>query len=277
MPSGRASGHEPNGQDAGVGAGMTLKDCQSCHKTFKAIHSWNKTCSRACGVKIRRGKTALQPRIQVPCINCGTSMLVSRKRLLGKDKQPRTILYCSKKCRSDHLRIRYAGTQNPNYRNAGWRICIGCRKRYKHYNKARKYCGFACSVPAATPEALVNGRRGLDAERECRLMLVADGYAVTRSAASKGAFDLIAVSSERILFIQVKCTKIKARAFYPAIIKALQETRVPLSPVCVRQIWARVDRDGWYVRTIGEAGERRIEFSRQVTVEKVLDGDPTGD
>jgi hypothetical protein len=42
------------------------------------------------------------------------------------------------------MRRSYAGDQNPNFKNAGWKICCGCEKEFHHYNKTRKYCSSAC-------------------------------------------------------------------------------------------------------------------------------------
>jgi len=52
-------------------------------------------------------------------------------------------------------------------------------------------------------------RYGIGKEREVRKILERMGYVVTRSSASLGMFDLIAVNNKRIRLIQVKATKSK--------------------------------------------------------------------
>jgi Holliday junction resolvase len=50
-------------------------------------------------------------------------------------------------------------------------------------------------------------RKGSKNERRSRRLLEAQGYAVTRAAASLGAFDLIAICARNILLVQVKSNR----------------------------------------------------------------------
>ncbi len=52
-----------------------------------------------------------------------------------------------------------------------------------------------------------NYRKGANLEYLVRDELIARGYAVTRSAGSKGPIDLVATSEDDVLFIQVKAEK----------------------------------------------------------------------
>jgi Holliday junction resolvase-like predicted endonuclease len=80
--------------------------------------------------------------------------------------------------------------------------------------------------------------------------LEAKGYHVSRSAASKGQFDVIAISEAEILLIQVKRTKNKARRFAPKYINQLAAVPVPKSPIIRKQLWCWLDRHGWEVRDV---------------------------
>ena len=52
--------------------------------------------------------------------------------------------YCSKKCMSDGYKFRLKGTANPNYKNAGYKVCEECSREYPHYSKVRKFCSIKC-------------------------------------------------------------------------------------------------------------------------------------
>lgn len=97
---------------------------------------------------------------------------------------------------------------------------------------------------------MANVRRGHDTERRCADELRAKGYSVTRSAASKGAFDIIAVNSFEVLFIQCKRTKSFARRAQPKDIRALIEAAVPMASNVRKELWCWVDRDGWFITKV---------------------------
>jgi len=52
--------------------------------------------------------------------------------------------YCSNACVSIAYKVALLGKQNPNFRNAGIKICKVCKKQYKSYDKRRKYCSMVC-------------------------------------------------------------------------------------------------------------------------------------
>jgi Holliday junction resolvase len=79
--------------------------------------------------------------------------------------------------------------------------------------------------------------KGARAERRARDILEAAGYGCTRSGASLGAFDLIAMNAQGIRCVQVKsgeqyCSKIER--------ELMLETPVP--PNASREIWRFPDR-----------------------------------
>ncbi|MHA2642876.1 MAG: hypothetical protein V2G41_09540 [bacterium JZ-2024 1] len=67
------------------------------------------------------------------------------------------------------------------------------------------------------------------------------GYYVARSAGSRGAADLIAISTQNILLIQVKTTKAPQSSGFKGIIEAARREllEVPCPPNVKRQIWIR--------------------------------------
>lgn len=67
-------------------------------------------------------------------------------------EQPATVhqrrkTYCSRACSSKAQETTLLGAANPNYRNAGQRMCSGCGKHFHSYNKTRKFCSLECYRP----------------------------------------------------------------------------------------------------------------------------------
>lgn len=102
---------------------------------------------------------------------------------------------------------------------------------------------------------MANGRRGAETERECVLELKRRGYAATRSAASKGFYDVIGIRGDSILLIQCKRTKSKSRAFMKKDMDLLHASPRPDWPGARRQMWAWIDRIGWRVIDIDRPQE----------------------
>ena len=88
--------------------------------------------------------------------------------------------------------------------------------------------------------------------------LKAKGYAVTRSAASKGEYDLIAIGKEDIRLIQVKRTKAMVRRAPPEIIRKLAKALAPDSSLIRKQLWCWVDHHGWVVTNVEPDESREI-------------------
>jgi Holliday junction resolvase len=80
--------------------------------------------------------------------------------------------------------------------------------------------------------------------------LEANGYHVSRSAASKGKFDVIAVNDTEVLFVQVKRTKSSYRVAQKKDLKKLRAVVVPNSPIIKKQLWCWLDHVGWKVTTV---------------------------
>ncbi len=217
-----------------------LKPCAQCSRPFAGYRKSNRFCTRACAVRGRVGNRRLSEST-VTCRYCGNAFHVTATRLA-------TSRYCSRYCYGRAKQTLSMGERNNNFRGAGNRSCVGCGRQYRSYDKGRRFCGVSCASVAARCEAMANLRRGTEAERNCMLELERQGYTVCRSAASKGPFDLIAVSHEHILFVQVKRTKNPARRAYPKAWRELLAVTVPRHACVRRELWCWVDRDGWHIR-----------------------------
>ena len=89
------------------------------------------------------------------CLYCKQEFLVKPSHL---DKKS----YCSKKCMSLDYETRMLGRNNPNYKNAGQKICAHCHGSYMSYNKESKYCSDSCAKPSkivrCKNQAYIGGR-----------------------------------------------------------------------------------------------------------------------
>lgn len=94
----------------------------------------------------------------------------------------------------------------------------------------------------------MNARRGIEAERRCANDLRDAGYKVTRSAASKGQYDVIAIGPTNILLVQVKRTKEKYRLFSAKDRREIERAVCPETELVRKQLWCWLDGDGWSKR-----------------------------
>lgn len=72
-------------------------------------------------------------------------------------------VYCGRECVASAYSTRLTGVSNPNFRNAGTKICLHCGNDYRSYSKDRKFCSRLCAT-AHNYDAIV--ARGL---RACRV------------------------------------------------------------------------------------------------------------
>lgn len=75
--------------------------------------------------------------------------------------------------------------------------------------------------------------KGRRREHQSRRLLEAAGYSVIRSAASKGTFDLVAVSATDFVLVQVKCNRPPS----PAEREALALFRCPVNCKKLIHVW----------------------------------------
>ena len=105
---------------------------------------------------------------------------------------------------------------------------------------------------------------GRNKEYLAKKQLEANGSYVTRSAGSKGIFDLVAITHERVTLIQVKTTKRVSspnftEATYRLDIDAIRTvTKIP--PNCDKQLWVWLDHKGWVKYKVTDT--ELIEFER---------------
>lgn len=86
-------------------------------------------------------------RVTLTCPQCGGEFQVKPSHA---DKRT----YCSRDCMSEAYKTRLQGDNNPNFSNAGEKICQTCGKTYYSYNKTRKYCSWQCAGLAQPQEKL---------------------------------------------------------------------------------------------------------------------------
>lgn len=61
--------------------------------------------------------------------------------------------------------------QNPNFKNAGWKICTNCKIDYHNYNKTSKYCSSNCYVADQKDRISAQAITASQAPRKKRLKL----------------------------------------------------------------------------------------------------------
>lgn len=89
--------------------------------------------------------------------------------------------------------------------------------------------------------------RGVAIERKLKKLLESHGWLVFRSAGSHGAFDLIAQRADGIRNIQ--CKRVKHKTEMEPLLRELRLAAkgLPLPRNASYELWAWVDRKGWYV------------------------------
>lgn len=78
--------------------------------------------------------------------------------------------------------------------------------------------------------------KGARTEHKSRDLLAAAGYVVTRAAASKGAFDLVAIGADDVLLVQVKANR------WPSPAEMAAMAALPVPPNCRRVVHRWRDR-----------------------------------
>jgi hypothetical protein len=219
------------------------KICGVCGKEFNAPHSRNRFCSRECGVIGRSGpsrKTSVAPNIH--CFHCGNR--IYRKAYLIKNNARH---FCSRECKGQYDKHSNLGKNNPNYKAAGMKACVGCGRTFQSYNKGRRYCGIACSQKYSRSDAMLYVRRGREAEKWCAKELKKAGFTTFLSTGSRGPFDVIAINPIEILLIQVKRTKHKRLHALPNHLRQLSMAVCPDSEPIKRQVWTYSEVNGWII------------------------------
>ncbi|SEO78270.1 hypothetical protein [Nitrosovibrio sp. Nv6] len=77
------------------------------------------------------------------CKSCGIDMPYLTPGTAGAYVE-NSKKYCSVKCAQARPGTVLKGELNPNYSDAGRKVCKACSKEYRSYNKTSKYCSHAC-------------------------------------------------------------------------------------------------------------------------------------
>lgn len=99
-----------------------------------------------------RARHALRVRAFIICLQCG-------KKVFCKPREVKLKTYCSRGCETEHYKTRLCGSANPNFKNAGARVCENCNGSYKSYSKNRKFCSERCYRAKYTIDPLLRVRR----------------------------------------------------------------------------------------------------------------------
>jgi len=67
--------------------------------------------------------------------------------------------------------VKQIDKQNPNFKNAGWKICTNCKIDYHNYNKTSKYCSSNCYVADQKDRISAQAITASQAPRKTRLKL----------------------------------------------------------------------------------------------------------
>lgn len=131
-------------------------------------------------------------------------------------------MYCSRDCMAKGYQTRLVGSANPNFKNAGHKVCDTCKSAFHSYNKTRRFCSLRCRSLA--PANIVRLRkmatmpkRHFNQHRPCKLdanhkviveALIAVGASVIdTSSLGHGAPDLIVGFVGRTFLIEIKNPK----------------------------------------------------------------------
>ena len=74
------------------------------------------------------------------------------------------------------------------------------------------------------------------------------GYACVRAASSKGNWDVVAVSPDRVLLISCKRTSKADYARDTLTAETKRLTQIVVPPNAVQEIWVWLDDTGWYAK-----------------------------
>lgn len=116
------------------------KPCQQCGEEYE-VYARDKDGSKYCSAACKREATTKLK-------TCPICEIEFRVRNSHYDQR----VYCSGACEGQAYKIRYAGSNNPNFRNSGQRICEGCGEEF-YYNKGKKkYCTRDCYLRHRLPD-----------------------------------------------------------------------------------------------------------------------------
>ena len=109
--------------------------------------------------------------------------------------------YCSRPCAALAFKVRSVGANNPNFKDAGKKVCEFCKKQFKKYSPGR-FCSKAC----AGAGLLVRGRAKKDANHGDVVAALEAGGAVVHdcSTLSAGFPDLLVWHRNQWQLVEIK-------------------------------------------------------------------------
>ena len=213
------------------------KTCCICGGAFFPSHRKNKSCSRKCGSAARSGikRTSF---LFVPCSNCKQPVRVKPSKFSNK-----TDRFCNNSCHAEWRESHSLGASNPNFKNAGHKICELCRGPFQSYDRKRRFCSISCGENYSKGHPVYAAAIGNIYENKCCEHLEQLGFLTLKTKASRGPFDVIAWSGGELLFIQVKktTTRIPSSSGW----ESLSKMKCPKD--ARKQVWINTPNETWKV------------------------------
>ena len=179
-----------------------IKVCPRCKTVFKPTRKEYVYCSVKCGAIATFGNGRM-----IKCENCGKEVYRTPKRFKTKHH------FCDRQCYANYMKLHQVKEKNANWK------------------------GGISFIKSGSSRGKSNGRKGRYYENRTRKVLENEGFYVTRSAASKGSMDLIAVRKDQIKLVQVKSGK---SVFRPKEREFFLNLQVPLN--CTKELWSWKER-----------------------------------
>lgn len=213
------------------------KKCCVCGKKFYPSRAKNRACSRKCGAAFRSGSKRTSF-LFVNCSNCNRKVRV-KPYDFAKNKPRFCNFHCHAEWKGSHSR----GKNNPNFKNAGWKICELCKNLFRHYDKNRRFCSISCGQSYTKDHPVYAAAIGRRYEVECCQFLERRGFSTLMTRASRGPFDVIAWDGGDVFFIQVK--KTTTRIPSPSAWLPLSKMKCPTN--ARKQVWINTPDEKWRI------------------------------
>lgn len=107
-------------------------------------------------------------------------------------------------------------------------------------------------MPRAEKDRRSAYAKGRDYEYQVRDILIAEGFIITRSAGSKGPFDLIGIGPQSVRLVKVRTPS-------NPYTKAEKEkmAKMPCPDCCSIEIWTKIKYQPWEIEIVRQARQPR--------------------
>ena len=61
-------------------------------------------------------------------------------------------------------------TTNPNFKNAGWHVCVYCGRDFHNYDKRKKFCSPGCYQSASLDALVARNKAGRKPLKPCKTL-----------------------------------------------------------------------------------------------------------